>query len=165
MSHPPMAHGVWCHIEIPSKDIAKSKEFYGNVFGWTFQDYGPDYAGIQRPDGTESGGLVVDPQHESGRLVERQEMRDRPRAVVAVDAVRPGGSGRARSDPRRPVDDVAHEPLAPRSVDPRQPQDRRTPLARDRLALQECGAGGPRRLRDPSVLTRVFCTRNMCATW
>jgi predicted enzyme related to lactoylglutathione lyase len=26
-------HGI-CHIEIPTTDLAKSKAFYENVFGW-----------------------------------------------------------------------------------------------------------------------------------
>ena len=33
-----MANGMWCHIEIPTKNAEKSKSFYGNLFGWTFQD-------------------------------------------------------------------------------------------------------------------------------
>ncbi len=32
------------YIEFPSHDVAVSKDFYGSLFGWTFDDYGPDYA-------------------------------------------------------------------------------------------------------------------------
>ena len=59
------------YIELPSSDIAKTKEFYGGIFGWTFTDWGPEYvsfegAGIDggfRADGKVNaqapGALVV----------------------------------------------------------------------------------------------------------
>ncbi len=31
------------YIEFPSKDIALTKAFFAEVFGWSFIDYGPDY--------------------------------------------------------------------------------------------------------------------------
>lgn len=31
------------YLEIPVKDIEASKEFFSELFGWTFVDYGPDY--------------------------------------------------------------------------------------------------------------------------
>lgn len=34
------------YIELPSIDLAKSKAFYGAVFGWEFVDYGPHYVGL-----------------------------------------------------------------------------------------------------------------------
>lgn len=34
-----MAHGI-VHFEIPADDIARAKRFYGDLFGWTFQDGG-----------------------------------------------------------------------------------------------------------------------------
>ncbi len=43
------------YIEIPATDIAAAKAFYGEAFGWTFQDWGDDYADIQ--DAGVSGGL------------------------------------------------------------------------------------------------------------
>ena len=40
--------------------MAESKRFYAAAFGWKFNDYGPDYAGIQKRSGDgESGGLSV----------------------------------------------------------------------------------------------------------
>lgn len=35
------------YIELPSTDVARLKKFYGQVFGWTFQDYGDDYAALE----------------------------------------------------------------------------------------------------------------------
>lgn len=32
------------YIEIPVKDIAVTKAFFGKVFGWQFEDYGPEYS-------------------------------------------------------------------------------------------------------------------------
>ena len=32
------------YIEFSVKSIAEAKRFYGGAFGWTFEDYGPDYA-------------------------------------------------------------------------------------------------------------------------
>ncbi|ACG76941.1 conserved hypothetical protein [Phenylobacterium zucineum HLK1] len=31
------------YVEFPGGDMAATKAFYGQAFGWTFQDYGPDY--------------------------------------------------------------------------------------------------------------------------
>ncbi len=32
------------YVEFPSKDIEVTKEFFTSVFGWSFVDYGPEYA-------------------------------------------------------------------------------------------------------------------------
>ncbi|MCB9880783.1 MAG: VOC family protein [Planctomycetes bacterium] len=52
-------HGI-DYIEFTVTDMAAAQSFYGAAFGWTFQDYGPDYAGIQRAGGGECGGLRLD---------------------------------------------------------------------------------------------------------
>src|SRR5262245_2325005 len=53
-----MAH-VIDYIELAVDDLEQSKQFYGAALGWQFNDYGPDYAGIQDPNrpGEEFGGL------------------------------------------------------------------------------------------------------------
>ena len=43
MSHPAHHHEI-NYIEFASTDIERRKKFYGTVFGWSFVDYGPDYA-------------------------------------------------------------------------------------------------------------------------
>ena len=43
------------YIEINVLDISAAKSFYGSVFGWEFQDWGPDYASFN--DGRLDGGL------------------------------------------------------------------------------------------------------------
>lgn len=39
-------HHKFHYIELPSTDNTAMKAFYGAVFGWTFQDYGPSYTAI-----------------------------------------------------------------------------------------------------------------------
>ena len=43
------------YIEFNVADIPKSKKFYGEAFGWTFTDYGPDYCEFS--DGQMKGGF------------------------------------------------------------------------------------------------------------
>src|ERR1700722_5518233 len=50
MSKSPIAY-----IELPSKNVAADKRFYGSLFGWGFEDFRPDYAAIHHPGG--EGGL------------------------------------------------------------------------------------------------------------
>lgn len=56
-------HHALDYIEIGVTDIQAAKSFYGSAFGWTFNDYGPAYAGIRgkgAADNTEVGGLRLD---------------------------------------------------------------------------------------------------------
>ncbi len=46
------------YIEFPAADIATTKKFYGQVFGWKFEDYGPNY--ISFYDGRIAGGFTKD---------------------------------------------------------------------------------------------------------
>ena len=46
------------YIEIPVADMQAAKKFYGEIFGWEFVDYGPDYASFN--DGRLDGGLRKD---------------------------------------------------------------------------------------------------------
>lgn len=32
------------YVEFPARDMAATKAFFAQVFGWQFEDYGPDYA-------------------------------------------------------------------------------------------------------------------------
>ena len=36
------------YVEFPAKDIAKAKDFFSEVFGWTFEDFGPEYTAFSR---------------------------------------------------------------------------------------------------------------------
>ncbi len=46
------------HVEIPVKDLKRGKAFYGKVFGWTFQDFGKDYAMFMNPGGGVGAALM-----------------------------------------------------------------------------------------------------------
>ena len=46
------------YIEFPATDIPSTKTFYNQVFGWEFQDYGPDYTSFH--DGRIAGGFTTD---------------------------------------------------------------------------------------------------------
>ena len=46
------------YIEIPISDMALTKHFYGAVFGWKFEDYGPDYSSFF--DGRLGGGFTLE---------------------------------------------------------------------------------------------------------
>lgn len=61
MSAPPDAarHHAIDYIEISALDLAEAKRFYAAAFGWEFNDYGPQYAGIKSSAGGESGGLCT----------------------------------------------------------------------------------------------------------
>ena len=50
-------HHTIDYIELAVDDLAAAKRFYGAAFGWSFNDYGPDYAGIKRDGGGEVGGM------------------------------------------------------------------------------------------------------------
>jgi len=43
------------YIEFPATDIAQTKAFYVQVFGWKFTDYGPGYTSFE--DGRLTGGF------------------------------------------------------------------------------------------------------------
>ncbi|WP_079227275.1 VOC family protein [Pseudomonas putida] len=45
------------NIEFNVSDIARSKAFYGSVFGWRFTDYGPTYTEFS--DGRLTGGFTT----------------------------------------------------------------------------------------------------------
>ncbi|WP_199539257.1 VOC family protein [Desertihabitans brevis] len=54
----PQIHHTIDYIEIPARDLKAATAFYGAAFGWTFNDYGPAYAGIRTADGEgEVGGI------------------------------------------------------------------------------------------------------------
>lgn len=45
------------YIEMPSRNLAETKRFFSALFGWSFVDYGPDYAAFD--DGRMTGGFFV----------------------------------------------------------------------------------------------------------
>jgi predicted enzyme related to lactoylglutathione lyase len=52
-------HHTLDYIELAAPDVAAAKGFYASAFGWEFTDYGPDYAGIRAPDGSDEVGALT----------------------------------------------------------------------------------------------------------
>ena len=42
------------YLEIPAKDIEATKAFFTAVFGWSFEDYGPEYTAFSN-EGVDGG--------------------------------------------------------------------------------------------------------------
>lgn len=47
------------YVEFPAKDIKATKSFFSRVFGWTFEDYGPEYAAFSN-EGIDGGFFKSD---------------------------------------------------------------------------------------------------------
>ena len=83
------------NIEFAVEDIARSRAFYGEVFGWHFKDYGPDYCEFS--DGRLTGGLAkAEKANPGGPLVilyadDLEETRQRVEAAGG-EIVNPGFS-------------------------------------------------------------------------
>jgi predicted enzyme related to lactoylglutathione lyase len=45
------------YIEMPSRNLTETKRFFTELFGWSFADYGPDYASFD--DGRMAGGFFT----------------------------------------------------------------------------------------------------------
>ena len=72
------------NIEFNVADIARSKRFYGDAFGWSFTDYGPTYT--EFTDGRLKGGFTTgEPVRPGGPLVilYADDLADAQRRVTA----------------------------------------------------------------------------------
>lgn len=49
--------GTIDYIEMPSRDLAGTRQFFAELFGWRFEDYGPDYSSFD--DGRMTGGFFT----------------------------------------------------------------------------------------------------------
>lgn len=47
------------YVEFAARDVPTARRFYAAVFGWTFEDYGPDYTSFH--DGRIGGGFFTAP--------------------------------------------------------------------------------------------------------
>jgi uncharacterized protein len=79
------------YIELPVDAVGAAKKFYGQVFGWRFTDFGPDYASFD--DGRLTGGFNADASQKLPPLIVIYA-RD---LVASRDAVMKAG-GRIRDD-------------------------------------------------------------------
>lgn len=51
-------HPKLTHFAINTDDVDATKEFYGSVFGWQFQSYGPGFVQIMNEEGTAPMGAI-----------------------------------------------------------------------------------------------------------
>ncbi len=49
------------YVELPAYNVAPLKKFYGDLFGWHFQDYGDNYASFS--EAGIAGGFNADTSH------------------------------------------------------------------------------------------------------
>lgn len=71
MGHP-VQHNAINYIEFTTPDVAAAKKFYAAVFGWTFQDWGADYASFASEQAGIDGGFrrgPVPPVSENAPLI------------------------------------------------------------------------------------------------
>ncbi len=62
-------HNTINYIELPMTDVTATKAFYSEVFGWSFQDWGPDYISFSGA-GVEGGfGRDIDVTGRLGRVL------------------------------------------------------------------------------------------------
>ncbi len=77
-------HGI-DYVELTVTDVAAAKNFYSGAFGWTFNEYGPDYAGIVH-GGREVGGLRKDAAVRAGGPLVVLYSRELDATLAAVRA-------------------------------------------------------------------------------
>jgi uncharacterized protein len=56
MSQPGNHHRI-SYIEFAATDVARAKQFYASVFGWSFEDWGPDYITFEATYARVYGGF------------------------------------------------------------------------------------------------------------
>ena len=84
MSSSSTHHGI-DYVEFTVRDLAAAKRFYAAAFGWQFNDYGPEYAGIKGPTG-EVGGLHQTAQLRTGGPLVVLYSKDLEKTLEAVRA-------------------------------------------------------------------------------
>lgn len=57
------------YIEFTSSNVARSKQFYSDAFGWEFQDWGPDYISFSAATAGIDGGFMNGQPKPGGPLV------------------------------------------------------------------------------------------------
>ena len=72
------------YLELPVADVGGVKRFYGQAFGWTFTDFGPEYAATMTGD--TDVGLNGDPAQWTAQLLPVIEVDDLEGALAAVKA-------------------------------------------------------------------------------
>ena len=83
-----MANKKLAYLELPAVDVPVLKQFYGALFGWNFQDFGPDYAAFS--DAGLEGGFNGSTEGRSKAplaIIESDHIGEMERAVRAQGGV------------------------------------------------------------------------------
>jgi predicted enzyme related to lactoylglutathione lyase len=85
MSNPGNNHKI-NYVEFVSTDVARSKQFYSSVFGWSFVDYGPEYSSFSTASAGIDGGFMKGEARSGGPLVVlyASDLAATEKAVVAA---------------------------------------------------------------------------------
>jgi len=78
-------HHAIDYVEFTVGDLNAAKRFYAAAFGWQFNDYGPEYAGIKGVDG-EVGGLHQAAELRTGGPLVVLYSKDLDKTLAAVRA-------------------------------------------------------------------------------
>ena len=90
-------HHTIAYVELAADDLGASRSFYESAFGWSFNDYGPAYAGIRSADGQgEVGGLNATGQATSGSPLVLLVSEDVEASLAAVEAAGTATEGHER---------------------------------------------------------------------
>lgn len=85
----PAQHHAINYVEFVSTDIERTRKFYSGVFGWSFQDYGPEYVSFSKASaGVDGGFRKGEGGRESGRepliVLYSKDLKATEDAVVAA---------------------------------------------------------------------------------
>lgn len=77
--------GTICHLEIRVTDMAQARDFYGTVFGWSFQDLGTTYM-LALVEGVSIGIELVDAPPSDGPHLPYVEVAGIKETLTNVEA-------------------------------------------------------------------------------
>lgn len=77
--------GAFSHVELISKDVARSMKFYERVFGWKFDDVGQGYMFFS-PPALPTGGLRRPQQGEGPGALSYIEVKDVAKTLKDAEA-------------------------------------------------------------------------------
>ena len=72
------------YVELPVREVAGTKAFYSQAFGWSFTDYGPDYAAMTTGD--VDVGINGDADHATAQLLPVIQVDDLEATLEKVTA-------------------------------------------------------------------------------
>jgi len=80
------------YIEFTTNDIEQTKAFYSGVFGWSFQDWGPEYIAFSSKDADISGGFCLGETVKNSGGVPLVVLYSKDLAATEADVLAAGGS-------------------------------------------------------------------------